>query len=193
LRDFLTVTFSHSSTDGFLMWGFWDGNHWFENAPMFNLDWSIKPSGQAFLDLVFDEWWTDETHQTDAAGQATVRGFKGRYELVTDCGSELRRDTISLSAALDLNIDCPNLVVGTQDFSAAGLRVYPNPARARFVLEQTTTAEGQLDLYAATGQRVAHWRVAAQRTELPLDVPPGLYWLQWRSAGITYQHRLVVR
>lgn len=54
------MSFSHPSVDAFIMWGFWDGNHWHQNAPIFNLDWSIKPSGQAYIDKVFNEWWTNE-------------------------------------------------------------------------------------------------------------------------------------
>ena len=79
LKDFLTMTFSHPSTDAFLMWGFWDGAHWMGHAPMFNLDWSIKPAGQQFIDLVFDDWWTDESTVTNAQGLTTTRGFKGDY------------------------------------------------------------------------------------------------------------------
>mgnify|MGYP003880256745 CR=1 FL=1 len=54
LRDFLTMIFSHESTDGFLTWGFWDGAHWQDNAPFFYQDWTLKPAGEAFIDLVFN-------------------------------------------------------------------------------------------------------------------------------------------
>ena len=29
------MIFSHPATNGFLMWGFWDGAHWKDNAPYF--------------------------------------------------------------------------------------------------------------------------------------------------------------
>lgn len=85
MRDFLTVTFAHPSLKGFLMWGFWDGAHWLGNAPMFREDWSLKPSGQAFIDLVFHNWWTDTTGVTNAAGAFNLRGFKGKYRITVTC------------------------------------------------------------------------------------------------------------
>jgi len=80
-RDLLTAFFSHPATAGFVMWGFWDGAHWKDNSPIFRRDWSLKPSGKAWMDLVLKEWWTDTTAITAADGQATVRGFLGRYEV----------------------------------------------------------------------------------------------------------------
>lgn len=81
LRDFLTTVFSHPGVTGFLMWGFWDGSHWLQNAPLYRRDWSPKPSGQVFLDLVFKEWWTKVDGETDAAGTLAVRGFLGDYQI----------------------------------------------------------------------------------------------------------------
>jgi len=45
-RDFLTLIFSHPLTEGFVMWGFWDGEHWLNDAPIYYKDWSLKPSGK---------------------------------------------------------------------------------------------------------------------------------------------------
>ena len=80
-RDFLTAMFAHEGVDDVVFWGFWEDTHWRPDAALFNSDWSIKPNGQAYLELVFGEWWTDEDLQTDAAGQGTVRGFKGDYSV----------------------------------------------------------------------------------------------------------------
>jgi GH35 family endo-1,4-beta-xylanase len=83
-RDLLTVFFSHPATAGFLMWGFWDGAHWKDNSPIFRRDWSLKPAGQAWMDLVLKEWWTDATVTTGADGRAAVQGFLGRYEVTAE-------------------------------------------------------------------------------------------------------------
>lgn len=81
-RDFLTIVFSHPSVTAFTMWNFWDPIHWKKNSPIFRRDWSVKPSGQAIFDLLFDEWWTDESGATDAAGLYDTRAFLGEYEIV---------------------------------------------------------------------------------------------------------------
>ncbi len=80
-RDFLTAVFAHEGMDDFLMWGFWEDAHWRPDAAMFNSDWSIKPNGQAYLDLVYSDWWTEENLQTAQGGAAELRGFKGNYEI----------------------------------------------------------------------------------------------------------------
>jgi len=96
LRDYMTVLFSHEKVNGFLMWGFWDGRHWLGNAPVFRKDWSIKPSGQAYKDLVFGRWWTDEEGSSDAKGTYRVRGFRGEYEITVSHGGTVRTATVSL-------------------------------------------------------------------------------------------------
>jgi len=80
-RDFMTAVFSHPSTVGVIMWGFWDGRHWKGNAPLFRKDWNLKPSGKAWQDLVFKKWWTEAEGVTDRRGGYGTRGFLGRYEV----------------------------------------------------------------------------------------------------------------
>ena len=103
LRDFLTISFAHPSLKGFLMWGFWDGAHWLGNAPLYSEDWTLKPSGQAFVDLVFHQWWTKENGLTNNLGNYTVRGFKGKYRVTVTCadGSTQTKDVL-LENNLDL-------------------------------------------------------------------------------------------
>ncbi|MBN8676992.1 MAG: endo-1,4-beta-xylanase [Chitinophagales bacterium] len=98
MRDFLTITFAHPSMQGFLMWGFWDGAHWLGNAPIFNQDWSLKPSGEAFVDQVFHQWWTNEQKSTSSQGTATVRGFKGKYRVRVACGNAIQERDVWLDS-----------------------------------------------------------------------------------------------
>ena len=79
LRTFYKVAFSHEATMGITMWGFWDGRHWNNSAPLFRQDWSKKPGFDAYFGLVFEEWQTDVLLQTDADGKASFRGFFGTY------------------------------------------------------------------------------------------------------------------
>ena len=81
LRDVLTAAFSHPAMTGIVQWGYWEGKHWRPDAALWRRDWSIKPAGEAYRDLVFREWWTEETVTADAMGVARVRGFLGEYDL----------------------------------------------------------------------------------------------------------------
>ena len=80
-RDFLTTVFSHPSVTAVLTWGFWEGSHWRPNGAYYRQDWSIKPAGQAWLDLVTKKWWTNVSLETAADGTARTRGFRGDYEI----------------------------------------------------------------------------------------------------------------
>jgi len=96
LKDFLTAVFSHPSTNGFLMWGFWDGAHWHHKAPLFNQDWTEKASGKIYEQLVFHDWWTNAEGATDTAGSYQTRGFLGDYEITVSQGSK----TVTVPAKL---------------------------------------------------------------------------------------------
>lgn len=82
MRDFLTAFFSHPATEAITQWGFWQGRHWIPRAALFRKDWSVKPSGKAFMELVFKTWWTDDQGSTGQDGTFRTRGFLGNYEVI---------------------------------------------------------------------------------------------------------------
>ncbi len=80
-RDFMTLIFSSSKFNDFLMWGFWEKRHWLPAGAMYRADWSSKPNALVWNDLLFREWWTNAFGSTDAAGIYRTRGFKGDYNV----------------------------------------------------------------------------------------------------------------
>jgi endo-1,4-beta-xylanase len=105
LRDFLTVAFSNKNVSSFLIWGFWEGRHWLPDAALYRKDWSIKPNGQAFKDLVFKTWWTNTTGSSDTAGNFETRGFYGDYKITATLGTRTVTKLVKLepnSAGFDL-------------------------------------------------------------------------------------------
>jgi GH35 family endo-1,4-beta-xylanase len=105
LRDVMTAAFSHEAFQGIIMWGFWEGRHWKPNAALYRRDWSIKPAGQMWLDLVKRDWWTDETGKTDARGRYRTRGFLGDYTVTVE------HEGVDLERSLSLSSDDTELVV----------------------------------------------------------------------------------
>ena len=95
-RDFLTAVFAHPAVDGFIMWGFWAGRHWRPRAAMFARDWSIRPNGRAYKELVFNQWWTNADGRTDAGGTFTTRGFLGDYAVTVTHGALKTTQTVRL-------------------------------------------------------------------------------------------------
>ncbi len=115
-RDLLTIVFSHPAVKSFLTWGFWAGQHWLPEGAFYALDWSIRPHGQAWLDLVFKEWWTKKTEQiTDATGKASFDGFLGTYKYTITSGTKVRYGTFKLNHSKQSGI--ANSVVLTFDTS----------------------------------------------------------------------------
>jgi GH35 family endo-1,4-beta-xylanase len=110
LRDLMTSVFAHDGLNAFVMWGFWEGAS-APNAGMFRNDWSIKPSGQEYLDLVFNQWWTDEDVSSDPLGEAIVRAFKGEHDVSASFGEFSETlDAILGAGGLDLEIALPFLL-----------------------------------------------------------------------------------
>lgn len=108
MRDLLTVLFSHPSVSGFLVWGFWDGSHWQDDSAVFKKDWTLKPSGKAYEDLVFKKWTTEASGETGADGVFKFRGFEGEYRVkvesagaVSESNAKLGKASPSASVAAD--------------------------------------------------------------------------------------------
>ncbi|MDA3823774.1 MAG: endo-1,4-beta-xylanase [Bacteroidales bacterium] len=90
-RDFMTILFSHASVKSLMVWGFWEDRHWKPNAAFFNSDWSIRPHGQMWIDMIYNQWWTPQTTlTTDAQGDASLEGFLGKYKYSVTVGDITR-------------------------------------------------------------------------------------------------------
>ncbi len=80
LRDFVTMAFSQPAISKFVQWGFWNEAHWLPRAALYNSDFSIRPNGQVYEDLVFGRWWTDTT-VTSRDGVTSLSAFLGDYDV----------------------------------------------------------------------------------------------------------------
>jgi len=81
MRDFLTAAFSHPSVESIVIWGFWEGRHWLPNAALYRKDWTLKPNGRVWRDLVKHAWWTNADGRTHADGAFRTRAFYGDYQI----------------------------------------------------------------------------------------------------------------
>lgn len=96
-RDFMTIVFSHPAVKSFLFWGFWANSHWLPDGAMFDPVWSIRPHGEAYKDLVFNQWWTKKTdNKTDSLGQVSFDGFLGTYKYTIKSGEKERSGTFRI-------------------------------------------------------------------------------------------------
>ena len=96
-RDFLTAVFSDPATEAFTMWGFWEGSMWQPPAAMIRKDWTLKPNGQAWMDLVLKQWWTDVYTATGPDGSCATRGFLGDYKITVTVGGVEKSTLVKLA------------------------------------------------------------------------------------------------
>ncbi|HEX4139700.1 MAG TPA: endo-1,4-beta-xylanase [Candidatus Methylacidiphilales bacterium] len=94
LADYLTLVFSEPNFDTFSLWGFWggdfpssvhNGSDYYGNV--YDTNWNLTPSGEAWMGLVFNKWWTNTSAVSNTSGVATINGFLGRYALTASTGS----------------------------------------------------------------------------------------------------------
>lgn len=96
LNDFMTALYSHPATIGIIQWGFWAGQHWIPAAALWDKNWSIRPHGKVYSDLIHKTWHTQAAGHTDNQGVYNTRGFTGDYEVVVTYKSKNNTKQINL-------------------------------------------------------------------------------------------------
>ncbi len=192
LNDFLTMIFSHDGIDAFIMWGFWDGNHWKNNAPMFDLDWNLKPSGEAFNNLVFDEWWTNETETTNIDGLSTFRPFKGQHKIFIDYNGVTQEVNANITSDTTLNIVFG--ITATEELEVTLVEIIPNPTQ-NFI--QITLPEElahvDINILDITGKVCQRFEQVSSGSNLDIDLNSGVYMVRLESLDQTDYRKLVVQ
>lgn len=107
LIDFFTMFFSHPATESIILWGFKEDVHWRPNAALYDKNWNIRPHGQAWKDLVFNQWWTTESGISNDQGEFSTRGFLGTFEYTV----KTDKDTITGTFELTSNTALKNVQV----------------------------------------------------------------------------------
>ena len=96
-RDLLTVFFSHPKIVEVSFWAIWEPEARKNSSALFRADGSAKPNGQATIDLLRKQWWTDLTGKTDNDGKFNTRAFLGKYELTVTSAAKTKTISADLS------------------------------------------------------------------------------------------------
>ncbi|MDZ7372271.1 MAG: endo-1,4-beta-xylanase, partial [candidate division KSB1 bacterium] len=161
MRDILICAFSHPAMKNFLMWGFWDGSHWLNDAPIFNRDWSLKPSGRSYIEWVFYRWWTNAEGVTDDGGNFTTRAFYGDYEIHVEAAGakSYKAEKFNRSTGeIVMQLDTEATEVKSSELPSRFqvLPAYPNPFNSETVIGYVLPRTGHvfLQLYDLSGRKV---------------------------------------
>ncbi len=193
LTDFLTMVFSHPAVDAFLMWGFWDGNHWKGNAPLFNLDWTLKPSGQAFIQKVFKDWWTNESGLTTADGSYVLRPFKGQFKISATMNGTTLEQMVSTSALDTIKFNFESTSV-TDGALGSIYQVFPNPATSYFQIERLNGHSSvNVEVSSIDGRTLYHWEDIYTNNRLAINLTKGLYLVKIEDQDHSQVTRLIIQ
>ncbi|HAM09955.1 MAG: glycoside hydrolase [Bacteroidetes bacterium GWE2_41_25] len=82
--DYYRICFAHPQVEGIIMWGFWAGANWIPASSLYRRDWSPTPAVDAYQNLIFKEWWTNETGNSDNKGNFATSAFYGKYKVTVN-------------------------------------------------------------------------------------------------------------
>lgn len=109
-RDFMIAVFSEEAVTSLTTWGFWEGCMYQPKAAMVDSNFNLKPNGEVWRDMIYNEWWTDESGATGADGSYAVRAFMGDHNVTVQVGDavystaiELDKDGAAVRVVLDEN------------------------------------------------------------------------------------------
>ncbi len=217
-RDFMTALFSYPHVKSILSWGFWEGRHWKPEAAWYNLDWTIRPQGEIYKQLVFDVWWTPEqSKNSDASGSSDFGScFLGNYDVEVNYNGTtfIKSVPVHFNMENEITINVDDLSVtaeGTQHsdtpvFTAAEtymelnggkIRIYPNPAVTRLNIELTSQLQGnsRVTVTDVTGSRKLTRKMNLSYEnvlELP-QLKPGLYFLSVESGNRRFREKFTIK
>jgi len=90
-KDFIIAAFSHPSVNEFLFWGVDT-----EKADIFDEKGGLGSMGEAFFELVYQEWQSNSRSFTDKLGSVSQRVFYGTYEYSYDDNGVIKTGTFTI-------------------------------------------------------------------------------------------------
>lgn len=82
-EQFYTLAFGHPSIASISWWGISDADIWLEGGGLLDKEYQPKPVYNRLLKLIKQDWMTKNVKlATDKKGQASFRGFYGKYQIV---------------------------------------------------------------------------------------------------------------
>lgn len=84
MTDFYRICFAHPAVKGILMWGFMEGANWIPASSLYKRDRTPTPAAKAYKNLVFNEWWTNESGVAGKNGAFATSAFYGKYKITVN-------------------------------------------------------------------------------------------------------------
>ncbi|WP_309741311.1 endo-1,4-beta-xylanase [Chamaesiphon sp. OTE_20_metabat_361] len=101
LLNVYQIAFAHPQVKGILMWGFWEKAHWVPQAAIFDSSFRPKLAAKVYQELIFRQWWTQKSGNTNRNGQFSNRAFFGRYRVTVKGRNWSRTRLFSFSSQMN--------------------------------------------------------------------------------------------
>ena len=125
-RDFMTIVFSHPSVKSIMVWGFWASRHWKPESAFYEQDWTIRPHGEVWNDLIYKQWWTPDTDLvSDASGELSFDGFLGSYSYTVTDGNVVRSGTFTLDHSFQSGLENA-IMISLDEAMPEGVEIIPS-------------------------------------------------------------------
>jgi endo-1,4-beta-xylanase len=98
LVELYEIAFANAAVQGIYLWGFWENAHWKPQAALYRQDFTPKLGAIAYKDLVFNQWWTQETGVSNAQGEFTLRAFFGQHQITVTTPSQTLNQSFFISS-----------------------------------------------------------------------------------------------
>lgn len=194
LRDFMTAIYSHESTDGFLFWSFWDGQTYMNAGHnLYREDWSETPAHAAFVDLLFNEWWTEASLGTTAEGVADARVFKGLYEISYECDGNIVKDTVSITEAMNYEIICNNITTDVNEIEKEKVKIFPNPSQGSLNIERNSVDLANIRLFDSVGKNLMQLTSFDSYLTLDLKDLKGTYFIEVKTDSEVFIEKIIMQ
>jgi len=128
LRDCLIMAYSHPAYRAFILWVFWEGTGYKPDLALWRKDWTEKPSGKVWRELVNERWRTKAEGGTDPKGIFETRGHRGLYQVVIEVDGKKITQLFNTEDCSDVADDlltkvCSAEVALERDAAASSFRV----------------------------------------------------------------------
>lgn len=190
-RDFMTMMFSHPDVTGISTFGIWENNIWDPLAALYRSDWSLKPNGQVWHDLVTRQWWTNAHGTTNGAGDYSTRGFLGDYLITVMANGAIEKVHVSMptNAGASVTIVADGTASDDTEILGNGGGEYGNVGWYGF--SPSTVAPEVTTVHSGTGAirsggRTAEWQGPAEGVQVASgQTYTSGAWLRLASGGDT--------
>ena len=194
LVDFLTATFSHESMDGFLFWSFWDGATYMnEGSNLYNMDWTLTEAATAYIDLIFNQWWTDEIVVSNNNGVGESRVFKGTYEISYTCDGDVITETVEVLDPMTFTIVCDNISTDVDDLEKRNaIKVFPNPTNEILNIKRKAITPASIQLTDLMGRVILKTETDLDQIILDVKDLNGIFFLSIESETERFFEKIII-